>query len=185
MTALIDLHSPAMDDAEPTQAADVPDDETQSIHAWSQADDAATDLAVTEDPRSWRLPLALAGIAAAAAISVGAVVTWPHHPAATHPTPAPTAAPTTPVAQPTLNMSTSPPALPEDPDQRFLALLDRRGQIVVSAPLAIHAGHWVCTAEAQGFTDPQIAQNLVDGTPGGDLRTESVFVDTAREVFCR
>lgn len=162
-----------MDDAEPTQAADVPDDETQSIHAWSQSDEA-TEPAVYTPPRSWRIPVMLAAIAISAVAAASGVA---HHASETHSTPAPTAAPTPSIAP-------APPPRPPTPDERFLALAKQRGVQIVSPSLAITAGRDVCTYESQGYSDPEIAQAFVRSTPGTDLRTESIFVDTAKEVYC-
>jgi hypothetical protein len=85
MTSTTALCSTLMDDAEPTMAADVADSETQSIHAWSQTDDADTEPAVMPHRRSWKLPLVLAGIATVAVIGAGAYQYWPDHAAVSHP----------------------------------------------------------------------------------------------------
>jgi hypothetical protein len=78
----------------------------------------------------------------------------------------------------------APPPKPQTTDERFLALLQQRGVRVVSPRLALNAGHFVCTSLAQGHAAPEIAQAFVNSTPGTDLKTESIMVDTAQEVYC-
>jgi hypothetical protein len=50
--------------------------------------------------------------------------------------------------------------------------------------LQLKAGHEVCTRLAQGWTAPELAQGYADITPGADLKTEAIMVDTAIEVYC-
>lgn len=169
----------ALMEAEPTLAAITPEDETQSLHAWSQADDGD---AITEyiPQRSWKFPALVTVLAASAAVTAAAFLAWPE--SATNPLVAPekpnVAAPAHPSIAP------SPPLQAQSPDQRFLALIQQRGIRIVSQPLAVAAAHWVCTQEAKGYPDPDIAQALVNSTPGSNLKTESIFVDTTREVYC-
>ncbi len=176
MTIVVALKSPAMDD-EPTQAADLGAGETQSIHAWSQADDY-TEPDIPTQHRGWKLPVA-ASLVAVAAVAAGAFALWPHHTVQTAPAQrAPKPAAQKPVIAP------PPPAAPTDPDSRFIAFLKQQRIRVISPSMAIKAGHWVCEKEAQGFSDPELAQALVNSTPGSNLDTEAMFVDIAHEVYC-
>jgi hypothetical protein len=165
-----------MDEAEPTLPADLADSETQSIHAWSQADNA--EAITTYIPRrSWKIPAGLAALAVAAVVTTGVVHEWPHT--------QPPAAQTTPVAPVAPKIQPPPlPALPATPDQRFIALLKQRGVIVVSPPLAINGAHETCTNLAKGYTAREIAEAEVKATPGANINTESTFVATAQEVYC-
>jgi len=156
---------------EPTEAAGHQETETQSIHAWSQ-ENADTEP-VLPHRRSWKLPVALAGAAAVAAIGVAAYLGWPEHSASRVAQPAPVT-----------HHVQAPPPKPQTKDERYLALLQQRGVRVVSPPLALNAAHFVCTSLAQGHAAPEIAQALVNSTPGTDLKTESIAVDTAQEVYC-
>lgn len=163
-------------DNEPTMAADAAD-ETQSIYAWSQADDA-TEPAAYVAPRGWRLPAAAATLAFTA-VAAGIVIAWPHTHEDAHPLPAPPTA-----AAPTTQQSPPPPPKPQTPDERFLALLEQRNVVVVSPPLAINGAHETCTDLAKGYSAREIAEADMRSTPGTDLRTESAFVATAQEVYC-
>jgi hypothetical protein len=162
-------------DPEPTLAAQV-EDETQSLHAWSQADDGE---AITEyiQRRSWKIPAAVAAISASAAIAAGLFLAWPQ--SATKSLVAPTkpqvAAPAIPV---------SPPVQVQSPDQRFLALLKQRDVVVVSPPLAINGAHETCTDLAKGYSAREIAEAGVRATPGENLDTAGTFVATAQEIYC-
>jgi Protein of unknown function (DUF732) len=156
-------------DPEPTLAADTIEDETRSIHAWSQ-EDAATEV-VDYRPRSWRLPVTLAIAAAVGMIGAAAYLEWPAS------TPQPVA-----VAP---HVQASPPVKPLTPDQRFLNLIQQRGVKLVSPPAAIKGAHDVCRLEAEGHNANEIAQAFVNVTPGADIKTEGIFVMTAEEVYCR
>lgn len=151
-----------MDD---TEASDITAERTQSLQAWSE-----------EEPtevvryRSWRLPLALTAVALTAAAVAGAIL-WPHHQGATKPQVAP--------EKPQVEAPK-----PETPDQRFVRLLGERHTTVVSPPLAVKAAHLTCETHGRGVADPDIAQGLMQSTPGADMRSMSIFVDTAREVYC-
>lgn len=166
-------------DQDSTQAADLTEDETQSLHAWSQADDADTVIAYTPG-HSWKVPALLAALAAVAAVMAGAFLMWPH--SATKPQVAPAkpqvAAPVHPTIAP------SPPVQLQSPDQRFLSLVQQRGVKVVSPTAAIKGAHDVCRLESEGHNAREIAQAFVDVTPGADLQTEGVFVMTAEEIYC-
>jgi hypothetical protein len=169
---------------DPTQAADVVEDETQSIHAWSQADDAPTVIAY-QPSRSWKLPTAVAVTAACAAIGAGTFLAWPQSagkplvaPAKPQVTQSANPAPVKPVIIP------SPPVQPQSPDERFIALLKQRDVVVVSPPLVLNGGHNVCDLLSQGYTAPQIAEASVRSTPGTNLKTQATFVATAQEVYC-
>lgn len=116
-------------DAGHTLAANIADGETQSIHAWSREHDDATELL---GRRSWKLPIALAAITAAAAITAGVIQLWPHQTAPASQTPV--------AAAPTLS-----------PDVQFINLLNQglknepgfRGAHQAD-PDAIATGHLVC-----------------------------------------
>lgn len=156
---------------EPTLAASV-EDETQSLHAWSQ-EDAATEP-VEYRRRGWKLPAAAAFVVVAGIIG-GALALWHHQESATKTLVAPT--------KPQVALPASPPILAQNPDDRFLALV-RQHLTLVSPKLALAAAHNACIEHNQGIPDPQIAQDIVAGTPGMDLRNASVFVDLTREVYC-
>jgi hypothetical protein len=174
-------------DAEPTQAAHhTEEDQTQSLHAWSQADDGE---AITEyiPRRSWKLPATVAAVAACAAIAAGAFLARPHTPAPTPPTAAPTAAaplPTQEAPTPAPTIAASPPVKPMSLDDRFIALLKQRNVIVVSPLLAINGGHKTCAYLAQGHSAREIAEAETRATPGANLNTENTFVATAQEIYC-
>lgn len=163
-------------DQEPTVAATV-DDETQSLHAWSQ-EDAATDV-VDYRPRGWKLPAMVATLAVGAAISAGVFLAWPHpvnpQVSATKPQ---VASPTKPT------IVAPPPAQTISPDQRFLALVQQRGVQLVSPPAALKGAHDTCRLEAEGHSAKEIAQAFTDVTPGITLKTEGIFVMTAEEIYC-
>jgi hypothetical protein len=175
---MTELNSALME-AEPTLAAITPEDETQSLHAWSMADDGE---AITEyiPRRSWRIPATVAAVAASAAIAAGAFLAWPQ--SGTNPLVAPSApqvaAPTHPSIAP------SPPVQSQSPDQRFMALLDQRGVDVVSPLLIIKGAHKTCTDLANGYSATTIAEAFVRATPNTNIRTQAIFVQTAQEVYC-
>jgi Protein of unknown function (DUF732) len=182
-----ELDSRTMAD-EPTQAAntDPNEGETQSLHAWSQADDGEP-ITTYIPRRKWTLPYTLAALAAAAA--VGATVylantvadDLPRHtPSAAAPTAAPAEIPVP--APPTI--TASPPVNPMNIDDRFLALLKQRGVIILAPPIGIKGAHDTCTELAQGYNARQIADAFVRGTPGVTIATEAIFVATAQEVYC-
>lgn len=58
------------------------------------------------------------------------------------------------------------PAISNDPDKRFLALVQQRGAVVVSPPAAIRGAHETCELEAEGHSARDIAQAFVNVTPG-------------------
>jgi hypothetical protein len=158
----------------PTQEVNV--DPTESLHAWSQEDDITE--VVDYRQRSWRIPALLAVLAAAIAVGAGMFLAWPHQ-SATKPQ---VASIQSRVAKPMI--PASPPVQVISPDQRFLALVQQRGVRIVSSPLALKAAHAICIDEKNGYTDVEIAEQLVKTTPGTNLQTEAIFVDTAREVYC-
>lgn len=157
-------------DPEPTLAAPS-EDETQSLHAWSQ-EDSVTEV-VDYRTRSWKIPALVVTLAAAAAVTAGLFAAWPE--SATKPQVAPTQ-----VAIPS-----SPPVQVQSPDQRFIALLKQRGLKVYSESMAINAAHAACTAEAQGRPDSEIAAQFVASSPLMDLKKATIFVYTAHEVYCK
>lgn len=166
----------ALMEAEPTLAAITPEDETQSLHAWSQADDGE---AITEyiPRRSWKIPATVAAIAASAAIAAGVFLAWPQN--ATKPQVAPAKPQVVAPAIPA-----SPPVEVQSPDQRFIALLKQRNVVVVSPPLAINGAHETCTDLGQGYSAREIAEAGVRATPAENLDTAGTFVATAQEVYC-
>lgn len=141
------------------------EDATQSIHAWSQTDDDDTELVITHR-RSWKLPVITAALATAA-VAGGIYQVWPQQ----HSAPAPA-------------RTVSAPPKAQTPDERFLSLVQQRGFHVYVPSMSVHAAHDVCTAETQGFSDPAIAQGVVNSTPSMDMKTAAAFVDTAIEVYC-
>jgi Protein of unknown function (DUF732) len=156
---------------DPTVAAPS-EDETQSLHAWSQEDDVTE--VVDYRPRSWKLPALVALLAASAAVTAGLFLAWPQSAGNPQVTP----------SKPQAAAPIKPITAAQTPDQRFIALVQQRGFRIISEPLAIKAAHAVCVDEHNGYTDPEIAQQLVKTTPGADLKAAAIFVDTAHEVFC-
>lgn len=176
MTQAVALHS-GMDE---TQAAQV--EETESIHAWSLADDTPTVIDY-RPKRSWRLPV-IAGITAAAALTTG-VVMWPRH--HTDRTPAPTISATKPQENATKPQVTPSPLVEQQSQvQRLIALVHQRDPrlSIVSPTMAEKAARTVCERSAAGESDSGIAQSVAHGTPGFDLSMATVFIDTAHEVYC-
>jgi hypothetical protein len=163
MTLTADLDSALMDD---TEAAPLTEEQTQSLRAWGQ-EDTATEV-VDYRHRNWKLPVMLVSAALTAALAAGAYLAWPE-PSPQVAAPAPSAA--------------KPQVAPSKDDQ-FLALIEQRGVKVLSPKMMLNAGHFVCTAETQGHTDPEIADAFTRSTPGMNLKGASVLVDTAVEVYC-
>ena len=167
------LNSPPMGD-ESTQAADPvtsgtapapSEDATQSIYAWSQ-DDADTEVVRR---RSWKLPVAIASLAAVAAITAGVIAFWPHHDAEKTPLPAQThAQPANPDAQ-YLNALRSVGATP---------LLDRGNDT------AVGLGHVTCDALAQGITKQEAADSIARHMPQLTPAQDQYLVDQAAAAYC-
>jgi hypothetical protein len=114
---------PLLDATEPAPAEDA----TQSIYAWSEHADDDTELI---QRRSWKLPIALTALTAAAAITTGVAMLWP---AKTTPPP-----------------SQTPPAA-ASPDIAFINLINDRLKgtpgfrgAQYGDPDAIATGHLVC-----------------------------------------
>src|SRR5689334_3772416 len=84
--------------ADATEAAPS-EDQTQGIYAWSEADSAGTEDVVPHR-RSWKLPVALAGLATAAAVAAGTVMLWPESKPAPRAQTPPVAVPTVPAPEP-------------------------------------------------------------------------------------
>jgi hypothetical protein len=170
----------ALMEAEPTLAAITPEDETQSLHAWSMADDVDTVIAYTPG-RSWKIPALLAALATMAAVAAGAFLAWPE--SATKPLVAP-AKPQVAAGTQAPPIVASPPIQIQSPDQRFITLLKQRNVVVVSPPLAINGAHETCTDLGKGYSAREIAEAGVRATPGENLDTAGTFVATAQEIYC-
>jgi hypothetical protein len=162
-------------DPEPTLAAPT-EDETQSLHAWSQEDTAEV---VDYRPRSWKLPALVVTIAAAAAVTAGLFLAWP---SATKPQVAPTKPQVTAPAKPAI--PTSPPVQSQNPDDRYVALIQQRGMDVISRTQTINAAHWICEQHKHGYPATEIAQAIIDSTPGMTMKGAAIDIDTALEVYC-
>jgi hypothetical protein len=160
------------------------DSETQSIHAWALDSD---DTEPVSHRRSWKLPIALASLAAAAAVTTGVVMAWPqqqhpHHPAPPQPTKA---------AEPTVIRADADKAPqyvpPTDPDGRFAWLLREQGiPVQIPQDVAIDGaqGRAICVRLSHGETDQQMMQDIMAGTPGISPHDAWTWVDNAIAVFC-
>lgn len=165
-------------------AADVPEGETQSIYAWSQSNDDGTNVVVAPQRRSWKIPAAVAALAAAAAVTVGVVVQeWPRHsaPAALAPVPlasASQAARPAPAAIPSRL-----PAKATDPDSRFVALMKAQGLETGTDAQVAGAGRQVCQSLTDGPTFAQVVNGIVyrSGVTHADA---TKFAEAAIDVYC-
>jgi hypothetical protein len=165
-----------MIDPEPTVSAQV-EDETQSLHAWSQ-EDTATEL-VDYRPRSWKIPATIAALAAGAAITAGLFMAWP---SATKQQVAPTKSQVAAPAKPAI--PSTPSIQSQNPDDRYVALIQQRGMDVISRTQTINAAHWICEQHKNGYPASQIAQAIIDATPGMTMKGAAIDIDTALEVYC-
>lgn len=173
-------------DVEPTQAAHHPEEaQTQSLHAWSQADNAE---AITEyiPRRSWKIPTAAAVLAASVAVTAAVFLAWPHTPAPT-PRAAPASQappPTQAAAPPQPSITSTPPIQVQNPNQRFVAILKAQGWIfsVPDSQIA-DEGRSVCTNLANGVTfDQQVDRSAA---ASGIERSHALrFTITAADILC-
>lgn len=131
---------PILDATEPAPAEDA----TQSIYAWSEHNDDDT---VLIQRRSWKIPVALAVLATAAAVTTGVVMMWPAHKASLPAqTPSVAAAPSVVVPP-----SVVAPPPPLSPDELFINTLNAGIKDPAYKPAqqgdpqAILMGHDVCT----------------------------------------
>lgn len=151
-----------MDD---TEAA--PEVQTRSLRAWGEAD--PTDV-IEYRERSWRAPILLTAAALAAVALVGTM--WPrHHTEESRPQATPQSAP-------------KPQVAPQTRDDRYIALIQQRGMIVISRDMSIKAAHAICDQHKHGIPDPQMADELIRSTPGMTMKGAAINIDTAREVYC-
>lgn len=165
---------PVLDATAPAPSAD----ETQHIYAWSHDDD--TELATTQR-RSWKLPIALASLAAAAAITTGTIIAWPEHHIVATQTPT---APVAPAPVPTRTVEPAPPA-PLTPDQQYLAALDKEGLKPIGNPAAaIKAAHGDCDYLAAGHTRAEAVQHYTVNNPGLTQADLATVIDLAAQTYC-
>jgi len=151
-------------DPEPTLAASV-EDETQSLHAWSQ-EDTATEV-VDYWPRSWRTPLILVAVAIAALTAVGV---W---------TMRPQPAPTPVVSAP------KPQVAPLDPVARYAELYRSRGGRIFPGheQAAADEARNVCVELASKTPGDEI-NDIMASSPGFNRYYAGVVTNTAIDVFC-
>lgn len=162
------LHSPRIDEDESTEldataASEIALGETQSLNAWSEADDL-----LEPQRRSWKLPVTLAILAAAVA-ATSLFMAWPH--------------PTAPnIQQPPASVAAQPPQ-PLTADDQFIADLASHWGPIPDRPQTIHDGLSVCSLLARGANKTTIEQDLVNKkiltTPDAEF-----FVNTAAAHYC-
>lgn len=160
-------------DQDSTQAADLTEDETQSLHAWSQADDADTVIAYTPG-HSWKVPALLAALAAVAAVVAGAFLMWPH--SATKPQVAPVKPQVAAPVQPTPKLLTK--------DEQFVRLLQEHSISTGPVDVVASEGRGICRRIDGGETEQQMARDVMAGTPGISEKDAYIWVDTAIDVYC-
>ena len=187
MTA--ELHSALMD-GDDTQAAAAPDDTqgaaapddtrtvispdagpTQDVElAWSRDDD---DDAPTER-HTWRTTavIALCMAVLAGGIGVGLWV-WLREGGAGS-------------GVPTVSAVAPPPAMPQDKDARFLALMGHQGwNMAIADPVEMTNGaHTVCNRMAEGESVPDLVHDIMIGPDPVTLTHATAFVDTAINIYC-
>lgn len=167
-------------DPEPTISAGTVEDETQSLHAWSMADDADTVVAY-QPVHSWKIPAFVATLAALAAVTAGVFLAWPQ--SATKPQVAP-AKPH--VAAPALpSIAPSPPVQVQSSDQRFVALMKAQGFVETGSDSQVAAaGRKICADLTSGrYTLAQVITGIENGS-GVSHVTATRFAETAVDVFC-
>lgn len=175
-----------MDDVESTQAAELEltapapsQDETQSIHAWADDDD---DTEIVRH-RSWKIPVSVAVLAAASAITAGVVMAWPqHHIVAAQP---PAAAQPVPVLVPDRPLKTVDQPPPLTPDQQFLAALNQEGLKPIGDPtVAIKAAHETCDYLAAGHTRTQAVQHYAANNPELTPTQLATAIEITAQTYC-
>lgn len=157
-------------------------DETESIYAWSHADD---DTLVIQR-RSWKLPLAAALLAVSAVATVGVAKVWPHHSTPGSPTTQVVTHSTPPAQAAELQLAPqpSPPAEKINPDQRFVSLLTAQGFVASGTDGQVaQAGHEVCTSMGNGYTLQQVINGIANGS-GVTTAHATRFAETAIDVLC-
>jgi Protein of unknown function (DUF732) len=155
--------------AEHTLAADIADSETQSIHAWSQEGGDTERLS----RRSWKLPIALAALATAAAVTAGVVELWPHQSA--HAAPPPPAA------------AAAPAPLLTDPDARFLALWRQRSSYKTTDPSKLQGVwqnvHTIRGDLSAGRSQESIIRDVLNKHPEVTRSYMEMFVKTVIDAY--
>jgi hypothetical protein len=164
-----------MTDTEHATAPAPTEDETQSIHAWARADDDP-ELSEVSERRSWKLPVTLVALAAAAAVTVGAVQMWPHHDVK----PQVKAVNAAAVAY---SIAMAQPPKPPSTDDKFIADLSARWGMITDRPGEIHDGISVCGLMARGATRAAIQQDMVNKHVNTPADAE-FFVNTAVNNYC-
>ena len=82
-------------------------------------------------------------------------------------------------------LAADPPRDHTDKDGQFLWQLATQGlQLRRSSDATINDARRVCTRYAGGESQPQIIQDILQGSPGMSLDTASSFADTAINVYC-
>jgi Protein of unknown function (DUF732) len=78
-----------------------------------------------------------------------------------------------------------PSADPMDRNREFLGRLSSEGlQMQRSNDAAVTDARRICTRYAGGESEPEIIQDMLQGSPGMSLTTASSFADTAISVYC-
>lgn len=178
---------PILDATEPAPAEDA----TQSIYAWSEHDGDET---LVIQRRSWKLPVALASVATAAAMTTGVVMAWPAPktpPPAQSPTIAAPAVPPQSNPRPLERDSRGIPILPKNPtpeEQQAVvtAIFDLRGIPYRDPVLAAADAGSVCTWLGNGhYTEQQLADHVAATHPGLDQVRAADFTAAAVGTYCR
>jgi Protein of unknown function (DUF732) len=171
-----------MDELESTQAAELDGTapapshgETQHIHAWADEDD------LEPQHRSWKIPVSLAVLAAAAAVTTAVVTAWPRqeplHVEAHAVLPAPAA------AAPAVPAPSTTQAGNSYDDQFITDLSQQWGRPIPDRPQVIHDGLSVCSLLARGASKVSIEQSLVDKHIL-DAPDAAIFVNTSAQHYC-
>lgn len=188
-------------DEQPTLLSQpVAESQTQSINAWSLADDADTEVTPYRHERSWRVTVALSAAAVVAAVSVGAVV-YKMNDAVDHaggqrhqndvvngPTLPPVAAPTPRPSEPVLPSFKADPRVDaaQKQDAYFLDLLGKRGWPLTGPTEPLRwEGRNVC-AEMTGpqhLSYLQVTKQLAAAHSTNET-TADLFVDAAVTSYC-
>lgn len=175
--------SSAMDE---TFAADISASETQSIHAWSLADDADTDV-VEYHHRSWKSPLMfLAAVLALLSAGFGVYKANDlvdsggsrHWDTVVNPSAA------NPQVAPTKPQVAAPQPKPESKDDLFVRLLTEKGIPVGTPEVVASDGRGICIRIKNGRTEQQMVHDIQVGTPGISEKDAWIWADTALEVYC-
>lgn len=80
---------------------------------------------------------------------------------------------------------TAPPAVADDKDAQFLALIRRQGVQPPDVATAINSAHTICRRIAAGESEPDIASGVLAGSTTGINQMQADYiVDTAINIYC-